>query len=180
MLPFSASATELTAHTSFEAGKAFPQSHLADFLIDGTAYRVDLFGGARLQQFKFLSAVGLGLDFTYTTWRARNEEAGFHYRQYQWDMFKLPIELGWFIFEPGIIWMITDVAIPHLNIDHTSIRPGLNLTAGLRIPLLPHFNLRADARAQRVMMEKELTNTKERFNVTGQSYSWFGGFELYF
>jgi len=180
LLPLHAHATDLTAYTAVEVGKAYPQSNLADFLIDGTAYRVDLFGGAKLANIKFLSAIGLGLDFTYTTWRAKNDEAGFRYKQYQWDMFKLPIQLGWFLLEPGIIWMVTDVGIPHLNIDHTSIRPGLNVTAGLRIPVLPHFNLRADARAQRVMMEKELTSTNERFNVTGQSYSWFAGGELYF
>jgi hypothetical protein len=176
----SAHATDLTAYTAIEAGKAFPQSNLADFLIDGTAYRIDFFGGAKLQNIKFLSAIGLGLDFTYTTWRAKNDEAGFRYKEYQWDMFKLPIQVGWFMFEPGIIWMVTDVGIPHLNIDHTSIRPGINFTAGLRVPLLPHFNLRADGRIQRVMMEKELTKTNERFNVTGQSYSLFAGGELYF
>lgn len=129
---------------------------------------------------KFLSAIGLGLDFTYTTWRPLNSEAGFRYKQYQWDMFKLPLQLGWFIVEPAFIWMVTDVGIPHLNIDHTSIRPGINLTAGLRIPLLPHFALAVDGRIQRVMMEKELTNTNERFNVTGQTYSWLVGGSLYF
>ena len=176
----SAEATDLTAYTAFEMGKAFPQSNLSDFLIDGKAYRIDLFGGAKLQNVKFLSAIGLGLDFTYTTWRPLNAEAGFRYKQYQWDMFQFPFEIGWLVINPGVIWMVTDVGIPHLNIDQTSIRPGLDLTVGLRIPLLPHFNLRADGRIQRVMMEKVLTNQNTRFNVTGQSYTWFAGGEAYF
>jgi hypothetical protein len=180
LIPGHARATDLTAYGAFEMGKSFPQSNLADFLIDGTAYRIDLFGGAKLQNIKFLNAIGLGLDFTYTTWRPKNMEAGFRYKQYQWDMFKLPLQIGWVIIEPAIIWMVTDVGIPHLNIDHTSIRPGLNVTAGLRIPILPHFALAVDARAQRVMMEKELTNTNERFNVTGQSYTFLAGGALYF
>jgi hypothetical protein len=163
-----------------EAGKSFPQSNLEDFLVDGTSYRVDLFGGARLANIKFLSAIGLGLDFTYTNWRAKNNEAGFRYKQYQWDMFKLPISIWWFIVEPGFIWMITDVQIPHLGIDQTSIRPGMNVNLGFRLPLLPHFNLRADARAQRVMMDKERTNTNEEVNITGQTYTFFGGCEFYF
>ncbi len=172
--------TDLTARGAFQMGKSFPHSNLRDFLIDGTAYRVDLFGGAALKNIKFLSAIGLGLDVTYTDWRAKNPEAGFRYKQIQWDMFKLPISLWLFVLEPGITWMITDVSIPHLGIDQTSIRPGLNVNLGFRLPLLPHFNLRADARAQRIMMDKERTLTREEVNITGQTYSWFGGFELYF
>src|ERR1700757_364777 len=93
--PTHAEATDLTAYTAFEMGKSFPQSNLADFLIDGTSYRIDLFGGAKLQNIKILNAIGLGLDFTYTTWRPLNAEVGFRYKQYQWDMFQLPIQIGW-------------------------------------------------------------------------------------
>jgi hypothetical protein len=175
-----AHATDLTAYVTPEIGRSFPQGNLGDFLIDGTAYRVDLFGGAKLANVKFLSAIGLGLDFTYTNWRPLNQETGFRYHQFQWDMFHIPLQIGWILIDPSIIWMVTDIGIPHLNIDHTSIRPGIGITAGLRIPLLPHFALAVDGRAQRVMMEKELTNTNERFNVTGQSYSGFVGGSLYF
>jgi hypothetical protein len=180
LLTSTAHATDLTAYGTFEAGKSFPQSNLADFLVDGTSYRADLFGGAKLKSIKILGAIGLGLDFTYTEWRPRNREDGFHYKQYQWDMFKLPLQIGWLLLEPSAIWMVTDISIPHLNIDHTSIRPGLGFTAGLRIPLFPHFMLAADARIQRVLAERELTNTNERFNVTGQNYSWLVGGQIYF
>jgi hypothetical protein len=95
-------------------------------------------------------------------------------------MFQFPFQIGWFVINPGLIWMVTDVGIPHLGIDQTSIRPGADLTVGMRVPLLPHFNLRADGRIQRVLGESLLTSQGTRFNVTGQTYSWFAGVEAYF
>ncbi len=180
LVPMEAQATDATGHLLLQGGKSYPHAELADFLIDGTAYRMDLFGGAKLQSIKFLSAIGLGLDVTYTNWRARNNEAGFRFKQYQWDMFKLPVSLWLFVIEPGFVWMITDVAIPHKGIDQTSIRPGINLNLGFRLPILPHFNLRADGRVQRIMLDKERTNRNEEMTVTGQTYSWLVGGELFF
>jgi hypothetical protein len=180
LLPAHAQAADATGHLLLQAGKSFPHAELSNFLSDGTAYRLDLFGGAKLQQIKFLSAIGLGIDVTYTNWRAKNPESGWRFKQYQWDMFKLPISLWLFVIEPGFLWMVTDVAIPHKGIDQTSIRPGINLNLGFRLPILPHFNLRADGRIQRVMLDKERTNTNEEMTVTGQSYSWLAGFELFF
>jgi hypothetical protein len=180
LFPHLGHAVDATARVTAQYGKAYPFAEIGDFLDSGTAYRLDLFGGAKLQNVPVLSAIGLGVDMTYTDWKPKRAEAGFRYKQYQWDWFKLPVSVWWFVIEPGILWMITDVQIPHKGIDQTSIRPGLNLNIGFRLPLFPHFNLRADGRIQRVMLDKERTNTNEEITVTGQQYGWFAGFEAYF
>jgi hypothetical protein len=180
LFPKGAGAVDATARVTAQYGKAYPFAEIGDFLDSGTAYRLDLFGGAKLQNIKFLSAIGLGVDITYTSWKPKRAEAGFRYQQYQWDWFKLPVSVWNFVIEPGIIWMITDVQIPSRGIDQTSIRPGINLNLGFRLPLFNHVNFRADGRIQRVMLDKERTSTNEEITVTGQQYGWFAGLEAYF
>lgn len=173
-------AVDAAGHAVVQYGKAYPWAEIGDLVDSGTSYRLDLFGGAHLQNIKFLSAIGLGIDMTYTDWKPKRAEAGFRFKQYQWDMFKLPVSLWLFVIEPGFLWMITDVQVPHKGIDQTSIRPGMNLNLGFRLPLLPHFNFRAEGRVQQVMLDKERTNTNEEMTVTGKQYGWFAGFEGYF
>ena len=66
-----------------EAGNAFPQTELSSWVEPGTAYRLKLFGGAKVKLGP-VGAVGLGWDLTYSQHDIKESENGF-YRRFTWD-----------------------------------------------------------------------------------------------
>jgi len=181
IVPFTARAaeTKLAADFVLQYGKIYPQGHLSKVLGAGDSYRGKLFGGVKVNS-KWLGAVGLGLDFTYSDIETKNMGLDSHFRRYQWDLFIAPVSFWLFTLEPGFIWNITDTKLSSLGIEETSIRPGFITNLGFRLPIVKHVILRADGRYEYVFKDSETTSAGDAFNISGSFYSVLGGVEVYF
>lgn len=181
-LPLAARAdTDLVGHTTLQYGVSFPQRPLSDYVDSGRAYRVELFGGAKMNAVRWLSAVGLGLDFTFSHFDTHNLGAGSYYHRYQWDIFRVPVGLGWFLFKPGFSWVVTHTKMTRFGIDETSIRPALLLDLGLRVPLAGPLALAVDGRYEWVVSDREPSRTTaDTINLTGSFWTALAGVQLSF
>jgi hypothetical protein len=173
-----AEAPKATAHLLLEAGKASPQGKLRDYLKPGNAYHLNIFGGAKVDV-KFVGAVGLGWDFTYSEHALKNDVDG-HYRRFSWDWFHLPIGWGLFYVKPGLSWVLTNVKIPELQVDESSIRPEILLDIGARMGFGANFAITGGGHAEWAWLDSEKTSTGKDLNITGNFMSWFAGVMLYF
>jgi hypothetical protein len=168
-----AEAPKATAQLLLEAGKASPQGKLRDYLKPANAYHLNIFGGAKVDV-KYIGAVGLGWDFTYSDHALKGDAAG-HYRRFTWDWFHLPLSLGFFYFKPGLSWVLTNVKIPELGIDESSIRPELLMDVGVRVGLGSNFGLTAGGRGEWAWLDTERTSAGKDLAITGNVLSWFAG-----
>lgn len=173
-----AAAPQATGHLLLEAGQAYPQNHLCDFLEPGPSYRASIFGGAKVNV-PMIGAVGLGLDATYTELPVKDMEEA-RYRQYTWDWFFLPIGLWIFNITPGVTWVVTDIKIPDLGIEDISIRPGGIISFGVRIPIVQHVAITADIRVNGVISDHEIRADGESMNITGSTVTGLAGIMAYF
>lgn len=175
---------EATAHLGLEVGISTPQNHLTDYISPKNAARLNLFGGARVDQKGIGSAaVGLGLDLTYADYKLKSDMEG-HYRRYLWDWFFLPISLGFLQITPGVSWVVTDVELKDLGIKETSIRPGAVLGVGIRLNILPFLALTAQVRGEKVWEDKEAITVPgssiDELNITGEYITSTVGIMGYF
>ncbi len=173
-----AEAPKATAQLLMEAGKASPQGKLRDYLKPGNAYHLNIFGGAKVDV-KFVGAVGLGWDFTYSEHALKNDVQG-HYRRFSWDWFHLPLGWGLFYVKPGLSWVLTNVKIPELQIEESSIRPELMLDVGARLGLGENFALTGGGHSEWAWLDTEKTAAGKDLHITGNFMSWFAGVMLYF
>lgn len=171
--------SKIAADAVFQYGFSYPQQHLSHLLKTGQSYRLNLFGGAKLQS-KWIGAVGLGLDFTYSNYPTKNQGNGSYYRRYQWDLFAIPLSFWLFVFKAGISWNVTHTKLLAHDIHETSIRPGFVADLGLRIPLAKHVLLRGDVRAEKVIKDTEIKRDGSKQNISGVFLAWLAGIELYF
>jgi len=168
--------TEIAASAMVQYGKSYPQGELAKFLDQGDAYRLNLFGGAKLKV-PFISAVGLGFDFTYYNYISKNSVDGFYFRRYLWDMLFIPIGFGPFLFTPGLAWVITDTHLPQFGINQTSIRPAGTLGLGFFLGLADRLALRIDGRVVWEMDDHEKMNDGNELNIRGKYVEAFAGLQ---
>jgi hypothetical protein len=167
-----------TAQMTVEAGKASPKGKLQDYLKPATAYHLNVFGGAKVDM-KFVGAVGLGWDFTYSDHPLKNDVSG-HYRRLAWDWLHVPIGLGFFYLKPGVSWLLTNVKIPELGVDESSIRPELILDVGTRVGFGSNFALTGGGHAEWALVDKERKTDGTDLDITGNFMSWFAGVMIYF
>jgi hypothetical protein len=177
--PAGAAETKATGDFVLQYGKIYPQGHLASFLGEGESYRAKIFGGVKINS-KWLGAVGLGMDFTYSDIEPKDTGSDSHFRRYQWDLFILPLSVWLFTLESGFMWNVTDTKLSALGIEETSIRPGFVTNLGFRLPVAPHVIVRADGRYEYVFKDTERTLAGEKLNISGSFYSVLGGLEFYF
>ena len=130
----------------FEYAYAEPKGDMSEYFDEGQGGRVDLFAGIKLPKIKMLSAVGLGLDFTFLRFNPKNNSD--KYDIYQWDWFKLPVPSIWiFDFSAGLFWNVMDVKLTDYDYKQISIRPGFYVQGGLHIPLFQRYvQLKGDVR----------------------------------
>ncbi|MDB2447029.1 hypothetical protein N9W79_00220 [bacterium] len=160
-----------------EAGKSSVGEALVDYVENGDAYRVKLFGGMKLD-IPLVSAAGLGIDFTFHSHALKEDFSG-HYNRATWDWFYLPISIGPINITPGLGWNITDIQIEELGISEISIRPHAMINTGLTLAIFQHFALTVDARYERIWDDFEPT-LDGRLNITGDHVSVFAGMMTYF
>jgi hypothetical protein len=172
-----AEAPQLTAQALFAAGKASPQGELRDYLKPGNVYHFSIFGGAKVNV-KYVGAVGLGWDFAYSEHAFKNDLEG-HYRRFSWDWFHLPLGFKFFYVKPGLSWVLTNVKIPELDIDESSIRPEIMFETGMRVGLGSNFVLTGGGRVERTWLDQEKTSAGRELAITGTYGSWFTGFILH-
>jgi hypothetical protein len=181
--PFSTSAlateTKATGDFVLQYGKIYPQGHLATFLGEGDSYRAKIFGGVKINS-KWLGAVGLGMDFTYSDIATKDLGSDSYFRRYQWDLFIMPVSVWLFTLEPGFTWNVTDTKLTSLGIEETSVRPGFITNLGFRLPVASHVILRADGRYEYIFKDTERTLAGDKLNISGSFYSVLGGLEIYF
>ena len=171
-----AEAPKATAQLLLEAGRASPQGKLRDYLMPATAYHLNIFGGAKVE-LRFIGAVGLGWDFSYSEHTLKNNVEG-HYRRFSWDWFHLPLGFGFFYVKPGLSWVLTNVQIPELQVEESSIRPELLLDLGMRVGLGENFALTAGGRGEWTWLDTERTSKGKDLAITGNFGSWFAGIML--
>jgi hypothetical protein len=172
-------ARALAASVLVQGGRAFPGGPLAAWVDPGTAVRVKLFGGARVRSVRWLSAVGLGLDFTYSAHGGKPDYAEFKYRRFLWDWFFIPISFNdVVILTPGLGWLLTDVEHPRAGVAQTSIRPAFVLTLGSRFPVAGKLGLRADVRGEHALADRERATGGGELNLTGTFWGAFAGLDL--
>lgn len=167
-----------TGSLYLQGGQAYPQKDLVEFLQPGTAYRLKLFGGAKVNV-KFVGAVGLGWDFTYSEHEMKFDDNA-SYRRLTWDWFHLPISLGFIHFTPGLSWVLTDVDSEVVGLKETSIRPAVMLDTGISLALTSNFGVALNARASKTIIDKEKLNDGSEINIVGDYVSWFVGGFIYF
>ncbi len=171
-----AEAPQPTGSVHFEAGKSNPQGKLKDYLMPGNLYRFGIFGGAKVD-LKFVGAVGLGWDFTFSEHKLKDNMEG-HYRRVTWDWQHVPLSFGFLYVKPGLSWVVTNVKIPSLGVDESSIRPELMFESGIRVGLSPNFGFSTGAVAEWAWLDTEKTSAGKDLNITGNYGSWFAGFTL--
>lgn len=169
---------EATGSLLFQGGQAYPQKDLVEFLEPGTAYRLKLFGGAKVDM-KFIGAVGLGWDITYSDHSIKMDESG-SYRRFTWDWFYLPISLGFIHITPGLAWVVTDIDTELLGIKETSIRPAGILDIGASLAFTSNFGVALNGRVSKTIIDKETMSNGRDINIVGDYASWFLGAFLYF
>lgn len=170
---------QLAASAVAQAGIAYPGGTVAEYLKEGTAYRLNLFGGARLPRIAWLGAVGLGIDFTYSEHQPRDGSIGFAYRRFLWDWLFIPVTFADILsITPGLAWIVTDVKYPAVDIEQTSIRPAGVLTVGLAYPIVSRLSLRADLRGELPFRDREKRSNGTELDLTGQFVSWFAGLQF--
>lgn len=171
-------ANEKTGHLGVEGGRSYPQGEAATWLDPGPAFRTDIFGGVKINIGPG-GAAGLGLDFTYAQYNTKNEDGG-RYRRYLWDWFFLPIGIGYLNVTPGLAWVVTDVRLPSIDLEETSIRPAAVLSVGLNIPVMQHLALVVDVRGEKVLIDKERIDANHELNITGDFITAVVGIEARF
>ena len=174
-----AAETKATGDFVVQYGKIYPQGHLASFLGEGDSYRAKIFGGVKINS-KWLGAVGLGMDFTYSDIATTDMGSDSYFRRYQWDLFILPLSVWLFTLEPGFTWNVTDTKLTSLGIEETSVRPGFITNLGFRLPVASHVILRADGRYEYIFKDTERKLAGDKLNISGSFYSVLGGLEIYF
>lgn len=167
-----------TAQLTLEAGRASPQGKLKDYLKPGNVYHLNIFGGAKVD-LKFVGAVGLGWDFTFSEHRLKDDVVG-HYRRFAWDWFHVPVGLGFLFFRPGLSFVLTNVKIPELEVDESSIRPEIILDAGVRVGVGANVAITGGGRAEWAWRDSEKTSLGHDLEITGNFMSWLAGLSIYF
>jgi hypothetical protein len=171
--------TKVAASVELEYGQSWAKGLMNHKLTDGQTYRLYLFGGAKMPKIKFLRAVGLGLDFTYSTFKDKFKSQGFKYERYTWDWFHVPFSISILKFRTGISWVVTSVRDNSLGIKEKSIRPGFVGSAGIRIPFWRVAFL-VDVRGEYVWEDKESTIDGREVLITGSFLSALAGIGYYF
>lgn len=169
---------EVTSNLMLQGGRSYPQAELAEWLQPGPAYRLKVFGGAKVDV-AAVGAVGLGLDLTYSQHQIKNSEGG-RYRRWLWDWLFVPINIGFLNVTPGIAWVVTDVHVPEWDVKEVSIRPAGVLSVGARVGVHPNVALTADVRAEKVVIDQEPIGPEEKKNVTGEYVAAMAGIMGYF
>lgn len=170
-------APQATGKLLFAAGKASPQGKLRDYLMPANAYNFNIFGGAKVD-LEYIGAVGLGWDFTYSEHKLKNDVKG-HYRRFSWDWLHVPLSKSLFYVKPGLSWVLTNVKIPELQVEESSIRPELLFEAGMRVALGSNFGITGGARGEWTWLDTERTSSGKDLAITGNFGSWFAGFILF-
>ncbi|MBT3980785.1 MAG: hypothetical protein HOE90_05480 [Bacteriovoracaceae bacterium] len=173
------SKADLTAHVEGSYGPSWGSGQLHGRLTDGWMARIKLFGGAKLPKIKWLSAAGIGFDFTFSQFKDKNNVRNFSYDRYSWDWLYIPIRFWLFRITPGMSWVITNVRVPDWAIREKSVRPAFQLTLGLGFPI-GSFEIFVDARSEYVLEDREKANTGSNMNVTGYFLSTYAGLGVYF
>jgi len=171
--------TQVAAHVEFEYGQSYGSDQMNGRLDAGKIYRLKLFGGAKLPKIKFLSAVGLGLDFTYSDFKDKSNTTNFKYQRFTWDWIHIPVNIGIIRLIPGLSWVVTAVNDPTTGINEKSIRPAFSGSIGVGIPVW-RFKFLFDLKAMHVFEDTEVTSAGEKINITGNFLSAYAGLGFYF
>ena len=128
---YSFSKTQMAAHVEVVYGQAWASEQLSGKLDTGKVYRLKLFGGAKLPKIKFLNAVGLGLDFSFSDFKDKVKTTNFKYQTFSWDWIHIPVNIGVIRLVPGLSWVVTAVNDPSLGVSEKSIRQQYLLLLGI-------------------------------------------------
>ena len=168
---------QLATSAALQIGRVFPQGTMNSYLEEGISYRTDLFIGAEVDV-PVVSAVGTGVDFTYSEHELSADREG-HFRRYLWDIFFFPVNVGVVQIQPGLAWNVTDVKIPALDLDEVSIRPAGVISAEIAIPINQQVRLTAMGRYTKIVSDMEET-TEGEINICGETVSVLSGVKVKF
>lgn len=170
-----------TGQLILQVGKSYPIGEIGSWLGPGTAYRLKVFGGARLPKISWLGGVGLGWDLSYSTHGPKATDPGFAYKKFTWDWLYIPISFAGILhFTPGLSWVLTDVKAPAQGIQEVSVRPAGTVTLGISYPILPFMSVRADGRWEHAVADLERGNDGFERSVTGSFLTAFAGLDFQF
>lgn len=161
-----------------EMGQSFSDGDIDSYLSAGASYRMKIFGGMKLDV-PYISAAGLGLDFTYSTYKLKDGYTG-RYNKYSWDMFHLPLSWGFFTLTPGFSWNVVDVKINEIDVSQITIRPSAIIDAGLSVAVAQRFALNVNVRYEALWNDFETTNADDGIDITGNHYQALFGASTYF
>ncbi|SMF04932.1 hypothetical protein [Pseudobacteriovorax antillogorgiicola] len=175
--PLAHGKTEATGLVQFEYGQSFPQNELTSYFSPGDAYRLRLFGGAKIK----LGAVGLGWDITYANYGLKDGLSG-HYNRLLWDWLFLPVGIGFIQLTPGLAWVVTDVDVSEMGLKEQSIRPAGVLSIGVKLGIISNVAITAQVRGESVWedMEPVVLPNQDEIDITGQFVTATVGGMLYF
>ena len=165
-----------------EYAYAQPKGDMSNYFNDGQGGRIDLFTGIKLPNVKYISAVGLALDFTYIKFESKNGND--RYDLFQWDWFKLPIpSIFIFDFNAGLFWNVMNVKLTDYGYKQLSIRPGFYIQGGLHIPLFQKYvQLKGDVRYGWMYrdLEKMPDGSGKELNLDMNFVTYYGGIMINF